>query len=86
MTDALATVSFKLPKHDLRRIPARNRSRFIREAVQEKLSKQEPDWKPKTAWAKKLVAMRAAHVASGARLLTPEEIMEEIRKRRGGLA
>jgi hypothetical protein len=88
MTNALTTVSFKLPKSDLRRIPSRNRSRFIREAVQEKLSKQEKAnrWKPKTVWGKKLAALRAAHVASGAKLLTPEEILEEIRERRGGLA
>ncbi len=86
MTDALTTVSFKLPKSDLRRIPARNRSRFIREAVQARLSQREAGWQPKTAWGKKLAAMRAAHVASGAKLLTAEEILEEIRARRGGLA
>jgi len=86
MTNMLTTISFKLPKRDLRRIPSRNRSRFIREAVQEKLSKQEAGWKPKTAWGKKLAALRAAHVTSGAKLLTTEEILEEVRERRGGLA
>jgi metal-responsive CopG/Arc/MetJ family transcriptional regulator len=86
MTNTLATISFKLPKGDLRRIPSRNRSQFIRDAVREKLSKQKTVWKPKTAWGKKLAAMRAAHVASGAKLLTTEEILEEIRERRGGLA
>ena len=86
MMNALTTISFKLPKNDLRRIPSRNRSEFIRAAVREKLSKVEADWKPKTAWGKKLAAMRAAHVASGAKLLTAVEILEEIRERRGGLA
>ena len=86
MTNALATVSFKLAKSDLRRIPSRNRSRFIREAVQEKLSKQETGWKPKTAWGRKLAAMRRAHIATGAKLLTVGEISDEIRERRGGLA
>ena len=82
----LTTVSFKLPERDLRRIPARNRSAFIRAAVQEKLSRGEKRCKPKTAWGKKLAAMRAAHVASGAKLLTADEILQEVRDRRGGMA
>jgi Arc/MetJ-type ribon-helix-helix transcriptional regulator len=83
----MTTISFKLPASDLRRIPAKNRSEFLRSAVREKLERQKrTEWKPKTAWGKKLAALRARHVASGAKLLTPEEILEEIRERRGGLA
>jgi metal-responsive CopG/Arc/MetJ family transcriptional regulator len=82
----LTTISVKLPKSDLQRIPASSRSAFIREAVREKLSRQEKRGPPQTAFGKKLMAMRAAYVARGGQLLTPEEIAEEIRERRGGLA
>lgn len=86
MTEALQTVSFKLPAEDLRRIPARNRSAFFREAVREKLAHREIEWKPKTALGKKLAALRQAHLNSGTDLLDAEGIAAEIRVRRGGLA
>ncbi len=82
----LTSISVKLPKIDVRRIPARNRSAFIREAVREKLERQERQWKPKTALGKKLMAMRAAYIRRGGKLLTAEEIDAEIRERRGGMA
>jgi Arc/MetJ-type ribon-helix-helix transcriptional regulator len=82
----LTTVSFKLPERDLRRIPARNRSAFIRAAVQEKLSRRRQGWTPKTAFGKKLAVLRAAHIARGRKLLSSDQILEEIRERRGGLA
>jgi Arc/MetJ-type ribon-helix-helix transcriptional regulator len=81
------TISVKLPASDIRRIPRRNRSAFVREAVREKLTQGEPPpWQPKTALGRKLNALRTAHVASGAKLLTADEVAEEIRQRRGGLA
>lgn len=86
MTGTLQTVSFKLPMDDLRRIPARNRSAFFREAVREKLAQKKTEWKPKTALGKKLAALRQAHIDSGAELLDAEGIAAEIRARRGGLA
>jgi Arc/MetJ-type ribon-helix-helix transcriptional regulator len=79
----LTTVSFKLAKRDLQRIPSRNRSEFIRAAVQEKLSRQKSGWKPKTALAKKLLAL--SEKFKGERL-DAAGIAEEIRQRRGGLA
>lgn len=83
---ATQTVSFKLPVADLRRIPERNRSAFFRAAVQEKLASKETVWRPRTAFGKKLAALRARHEASGAKLLTPEEVAAEVRARRGSLA
>ncbi len=86
MTNTMQTVSFKLPADDFRRIPARNRSDFFREAVREKLAHTEKDFTPRTAFGKKLAALRARHVASGAKLLTADEVQSEVRARRGGLA
>ena len=88
MTKNLATVSFKLPTSDLQRIPARNRSEFYREAIREKLERQsaKSNWKPKTAAAKKMAALRARYIANGGELLDTDGIAAEIRERRGGLA
>jgi Arc/MetJ-type ribon-helix-helix transcriptional regulator len=82
----LTTISVKLPQSDVSRIPTRNRSAFIREAVREKLARKDSRWKPKTAFGKRLVALRAARIRRGGRLFTAEEIDAEIRERRGGMA
>ena len=80
-------VTVKLPVADLRRIPRRNRSAFIREAVREKLAHDEiKDWKPKTEFGRKLLALRQRNIGSGATLLDAEGIAAEIRERREGLA
>lgn len=81
----LITISVKLPKSDVSRIPARNRSAFIREAVREKLVRKGQRWKPKTAFGKRLLALRAARIRRGSRLFTAEEIDAEIRERRGSM-
>mgnify|MGYP001605416350 CR=1 FL=1 len=80
------TVSFKLPSEYLRRIPRRNRSEFFREAVREKLAQREPEFKPASPFARKLAALRSRYEASGARLLSPDEIAAEVRGRKGSLA
>lgn len=82
----LTTISVKLPKSDVSRIPVRNRSAFIREAVREKLARKEQRWMPKTAFGKRLMALRTARIRRGGRLFTAEEIDVEIRERRGGMA
>lgn len=82
----LTTISVKLPKSDVSRIPAANRSAFIREAVQEKLARKEQRWKPRTAFGKRLMALRAARIQRGGRLFTAEEIEAEIHEQRGGMA
>jgi hypothetical protein len=87
MTTALITVSFKLSAADLRRVPDANRSRFFREAVQEKLAAATPDhWQPKTSLGKRLATLRAARVAMGGGNLSPGEVAAELQERRGGLA
>ena len=83
----MTTVSFKLSTEDLKRIPAKNRSAFLRAAVREKLERHKSSrWKPRTAFGKKLLALREQDVTRGGKLLFLEEIREEIRERRGGLA
>jgi len=87
MTNGLEVVSVRLPKGDLRRIPVRNRSIFIRDAVAEKLERLErPAWKPKTALGRKLAALRKSYIAAGGELLDADGIEVERRERRGGLA
>ena len=41
MTTTLQAITIKLPVEDVRRIPRRNRSAFVREAVSEKLNREE---------------------------------------------
>jgi len=87
MATDLTVVTVKLPRADLRRIPAENRSEFIREAVSEKLAKLGASaWKPKTEIGRKLSALRQKFVDSGGELLDAEGIATELRERRGGLA
>jgi hypothetical protein len=84
MPSDLKVVTLKLPKSDLYRIPAKNRSEFIRQAVSEKLAKLgKEEWMPKTHLGKKL--LRLSNAFRGQRL-DPAQIAEEIRERRGGLA
>jgi hypothetical protein len=87
MTNTLLTVSFKLPASDLRRIPSRNRSKFFRAAVQEKLSRlANPAFAPKTDTARRMLALRRKFEAEGGELLDAAGIADEMRARRGGLA
>jgi hypothetical protein len=70
----------KLPKSDLYRIPAKNRSEFIRQAVSEKLARLgSREWMPKTRLGKKL--LRLSNAYRGERF-DPAQIAEEIRERR----
>ena len=84
---ALQPVTVKIPLSDLLRIPERNRSKFIRSAVSEKLARQSaPAWKPKTGTGRKLLALREKFIQRGGELLDSEGIAQELRERRGGLA
>jgi len=84
MPSNLTVVTVKLPNADLRRIPAGGkRSAFIRAAVAEKLTREgSPDWKPKTPFGRRLLALSDRY--QGERL-SPAEIAEEMRERRGTL-
>lgn len=87
MTNNLQAITVKIPVSDLIRIAESNRSRFIREAVSEKLARQPvPVWKPKTEAGRKLLALREQFIKAGGELLDSEGITEELRSRRGGLA
>jgi Arc/MetJ-type ribon-helix-helix transcriptional regulator len=79
----LKTISVKLPAEDVRRIPSSNRSAFIRDAVREKLARQEKIWKPKTKFGRELAALQKGYKG---KLLTREEIAAEIRENRGAMA
>jgi Arc/MetJ-type ribon-helix-helix transcriptional regulator len=84
MPSDLKVVTVKLPKSDLYQIPAENRSEFIRQAVSEKLARASgQEWKPRTVLGKKLLQL--SNKFRGERL-SPVQIAEEIRRRRGGLA
>ncbi len=86
MTQDLQVVSVKLPESDVRRIPG-NRSKFVRQAVAEKLAREsKPPWRPKTAAGRKLLRLRNQFVAQGGELLDADGIAAELRRRRGGLA
>ncbi len=88
MTNAtLQPITVKIPLSDLRRIPEKNRSKFIRSAVSEKLARQPtPAWKPRTETGRRLLALRRKFIQSGGELLDSEGIANELRERRGGLA
>ncbi len=44
-----------------------------------------PDYRPKTELGKRLLALRRSYIANGGRLLSAEELDEELRLRRGGV-
>jgi hypothetical protein len=85
MTTELQVISVKLPAGDVRKIPG-NRSKFVREAVEEKLAREsQTEWRPKTAMGRKLLKLRKRFIAEGGELLDDEGIARELRSRRGGL-
>ena len=64
----------------------RNRDKFVRQAVAEKLACQSaPCWQPKTATGRKLLNLRNRFLAQGGQLVDANSIAEELRQRRGGL-
>jgi hypothetical protein len=86
MTQDLKVLSVKLPLADVRRIPG-NRSKFVRQAVAEKLARESgPAWRPKTATGRKLLKLRNQFLANGGELLDANGIANELRQRRGGLS
>ena len=59
------------------RIPARLKK------TQVSLSRWEMEFTPKTELGKKLYALRMKAIASGMKLLSQDEVLEEVRRRRG---
>ena len=54
--------------------------------TQVSLSRWEMDFKPKTELGKKLYALRMKAIASGMKLLSQDEVLEEVKRRRGETA
>ena len=84
----LRAITVKLPAATLSRIPG-NRSRFIREAVTERLDRERSHagpWTPKTAVGRKLKSLRDKSRKQGTQPLDAEAVAAELRSRRGGLA
>lgn len=87
MTNKLLAITVKLPAATLQRIPG-NRSRFIREAVAERLDRERSHaagWTPKSALGRKLKTLRDKSIKQGIQPLSAEAIADELRSRRGGL-
>jgi hypothetical protein len=47
---------------------------------------EKPSYRPKTALGERLMALRNQAIAKGLTLLDPDEIIEEVRRRRGEVA
>jgi len=79
----------KVPRAILKevdRLAGDNRSAWVREAIEEKLHRETPcatDFKPKTAFGRRLLALRQRHLSKGGPTLTLEEIRQEVARRRG---
>jgi hypothetical protein len=87
MKEEKHTVSVAMPVQDWLRIPAENRSEFIRDAIGEKLARMEKaPWRPKTSVGRKLIQLRQQFIANGGELLDSHGLAAELRERRGGLA
>jgi len=87
MTTTLQAITVKLPLEDVRRIPRRNRSAFVREAVSEKLNREgQKTWQPQTELGRDLWRRRQEFLAGGGQTLDAAGIAAELRERRGGLA
>ena len=70
-----------------RALPAAHngRSRFIISALEEKISRREPEWKPTTARGRRMAALLEKGRAEREPLLDDEGIAAELRERRGGI-
>jgi hypothetical protein len=84
----IETVSVEIPAEVVRKIPTSKVSEFICQAVDEKLGRagEQNEWTPKTERGKRMLELRNKFIESGGKLLSREEVLEEVRSRRGGLA
>ena len=86
MTKASATISFKAPPRILEGIPApgNGRSRFIIEALEEKISRQQKaGWKPTNALGRKFAAILAKGEKERGPQMSDSEFERELSERRG---
>ncbi len=88
MTNRSVTVSVKIPARILDHIPppGHGRSRFIVEALEEKLARKKPaPWKPSTGRGRRLAALLEKGKHERGPDLTVAELEAELRSRRGGV-
>jgi len=58
-------------------------NRCVSHTLNARLINKSDIYAPKTEFGKRLVALRRKAIASGLRLLTEDEILEEVKQRRG---
>lgn len=86
MTGNTLNISVKVPTKIAERIPApgKGRSRFIVQALEEKLSRQSaPEWKPTTERGRRLATLLAKGRTERMPLLNNAEVDRELATRRG---
>jgi metal-responsive CopG/Arc/MetJ family transcriptional regulator len=82
----LTTVSVKIPARILEKIPApgNGRSRFIVNAIEEKIARRKPaSGKPKTARGRRLAVLLDQGRTERMPLLSNEQIEQDLAERRG---
>lgn len=81
----LMSLTIRLPAEEHAALCAKkNRSAWVRNAINEKLQREAvPPAKPQTALGRKLWAARAEYQRAGGRLLSLDEVCQEVAARRG---
>ena len=81
----LMSLTIRLPAEEHSALCAKkNRSAWVRNAINEKLQREATQSaKPRTALGRKLLAARAEYQRAGGRLLSLEEVCQEVAARRG---
>lgn len=81
----LLSLTIRLPAHEHAALCGKpNRSAWVRNAINEKLQREAARTvRPRTALGRKLLAARAAYQAAGGRLLSLDEVRDEVARRRG---
>jgi len=81
----LVSLTIRLPAGEHSALCAKkNRSAWVRNAINEKLQREAAHpAKPQTALGRKLLAARAEYQRAGGRLLSLDEVCQEVAARRG---
>lgn len=81
----LMSLTIRLPAEEHSALCAKkNRSAWVRNAINEKLQREAArPAKPQTALGRKLLAARAEYQEAGGRLLSLDEVCQEVAARRG---
>jgi len=79
------SLTIRLPAEEHSALCAKpNRSAWVRNAINEKLQREAAHpAKPQTALGRKLLAARAEYQRAGGRLLSLDEVWQEVARRRG---